>query len=113
MKEKMLKKIKSVKFWLSLSGAVVIVLQLFGLKISAPYVNEVVSAICSVFVILGIMVPDNQPGEGENPENEDSDKKSDDEEKSGDAKDEVDQEVDQKENVPEEEINGSDAEEKK
>lgn len=66
MKEKMLKKLKSVKFWLSLSGAVVIVLQLFGLKISAPYVNEVVSAICSVFVILGIMVPDNRddlPGE--------------------------------------------------
>ena len=60
MKEKMLKKLKSVKFWLSLSGAVVIVLQLFGLKISAPYVNEVVSAICSVFVILGIMVPDNR-----------------------------------------------------
>ena len=72
MKEKMLKKLKSVKFWLSLSGAAVIVLQLFGLKISAPYVNEVVSAICSVFVILGIMVPDNRedlPGEVNEEEN--------------------------------------------
>lgn len=72
MKEKMLKKLKSVKFWLSLSGAAVIVLQLFGLKISAPYVNEVVSAICSVFVILGIMVPDNRedlPGEENEEEN--------------------------------------------
>ena len=39
MKEKWLSKIKSVKFWLSLTGAVVIVLQLFGLKISAPYIN--------------------------------------------------------------------------
>lgn len=58
MKEKWLSRIKSVKFWLSLTGAVVIVLQLFGLKISAPYINEVVSAICSVFVVLGIMVPD-------------------------------------------------------
>ena len=73
MKEKMLKKLKSVKFWLSLSGAVVIVLQLFGLKISAPYVNEVVSAICSVFVILGIMVPDNRddlPGEENESDNQ-------------------------------------------
>ena len=72
MKETMLKKLKSVKFWLSLSGAAVIVLQLFGLKISAPYVNEVVSAICSVFVILGIMVPDNRedlPGEENEEEN--------------------------------------------
>ena len=59
MKKKMLEKIKSVKFWLSLSGAIVIVLQLFGLRISAPFVNEVVGAICSVFVILGIMAPDN------------------------------------------------------
>ena len=58
MKEKWLSKIKSVKFWLSLTGAVVIVLQLFGLKISAPYINEVVSAICSVVVVLRIMVPD-------------------------------------------------------
>ena len=58
MKQNWLKKLKSVKFWLSLAGAVVIVLQLFGMKISAPYVNEVVSAICSVFVVLGIMVPD-------------------------------------------------------
>lgn len=72
MKEKMLNKLKSVKFWLSLSGAVVIVLQLFGLKISAPYVNEVVSAVCSVFVILGIMVPDNredEPGEADGEKN--------------------------------------------
>ena len=65
MKKKMLEKIKSVKFWLSLSGAIVIVLQLFGLRVSAPFVNEVVSAICSVFVILGIMVPDNG-ADGEN-----------------------------------------------
>lgn len=65
VKKKMLEKIKSVKFWLSLSGAIVIVLQLFGLRISAPFVNEVVGAICSVFVILGIMVPDNG-ADGEN-----------------------------------------------
>ena len=65
VKKKMLEKIKSVKFWLSLSGAIVIVLQLFGLRVSAPFVNEVVSAICSVFVILGIMVPDNG-ADGEN-----------------------------------------------
>ncbi len=95
MKEKMLKKLKSVKFWLSLSGAVVIVLQLFGLKISAPYVNEVVSAICSVFVILGIMVPDNredEPGDadGEN-DTEDNPGEEQDEDASEEKEDEKDQ----------------------
>jgi hypothetical protein len=58
MKRKLIKKLRSVKFWLSLAGAVVIALQLFGVKVSAPYINEVVSAVCSVFVVLGIMIPD-------------------------------------------------------
>ena len=53
MKRKLIKKLRSVKFWLSLAGAVVIALQLFGVKVSAPYINEVVSAVCSVFVVLG------------------------------------------------------------
>lgn len=58
MWKKLIKKMKSVKFWLSLTSAVVLVMQLLGLKISAPYINEIASAVCSVFVILGIMVPD-------------------------------------------------------
>ena len=61
--KKWINKLKSVKFWLSLTGAVVLVLQLLGVKISAPYINEIASAVCSVFVILGIMVPDNETAE--------------------------------------------------
>ena len=54
-------KLTSKTFWLSLAGAVVIVLQCFGLKIDLPYVNEIVSAICSVLIILGIMRNDTSP----------------------------------------------------
>lgn len=70
MWKNLIKKMKSVKFWLSLTSAVVLVMQLLGLKISAPYINEIASAVCSVFVILGIMVPDaTDVGEAGAPEN--------------------------------------------
>lgn len=58
MKKDIVKKLRSPAFWLSLSGAVVMVLQLLGMRVNAPYVNEVISAVCSVFVITGIMTPD-------------------------------------------------------
>ncbi len=57
MLKELIKKMKNASFWMSLSGAVVMVLQCLGVKVSAPYVNEVISAICSVFVIVGIMTP--------------------------------------------------------
>ena len=63
--KKWINKLKSVKFWLSLTGAVVLVLQLLGVKISAPYINEIASAVCSVFVILGIMVRITKPRKAE------------------------------------------------
>lgn len=36
-------------------GAIVLLLQTFGIKVDAPYVNELVEAICAVLVVLGIV----------------------------------------------------------
>ena len=73
-------KLTSKTFWLSLAAAVVVALQCFGVRVDAPYVNEAVSALCTVFIVLGIMrddrkieisaeengEPDNNDGEEDN-----------------------------------------------
>ena len=60
------RKLTSKTFWLSLVGAIVVALQCFGVKVDAPYVNEAVSAVCSVFIVLGIVKNDSVlPGSGE------------------------------------------------
>ena len=72
------KKLTSKTFWISLAGAVVVMLQCFGLKIDAPYINEAISAVCSVCIILGLMRDDSptlppsedEENEEENEENE-------------------------------------------
>jgi len=73
------KKLMSKTFWISLAGAVVVMLQCFGLKIDAPYINEAISAVCSVCIILGLMRDDSptlppsedeSENEEENEENE-------------------------------------------
>jgi len=73
------KKLTSKTFWISLAGAVVVMLQCFGLKIDAPYINEAISAVCSVCIILSLMRDDSptlppsedeSENEEENEENE-------------------------------------------
>lgn len=56
-------KCKNKGFWISLVAAVVMVLQVCGLKIDAPVVNEIVSAVMGVLVVLGI-VSDADRGRG-------------------------------------------------
>ena len=61
-------KMKSKTFWLALAGAVVVFLQTSGVKVDAPYVNELVTALCAVLVVLGIVKDDKKgggPSEGE------------------------------------------------
>ena len=52
-------KIKTTSFWLSLSGALVIIAdcvsKIFNLNVFSGYVKDVVIAICSVLVLLGIV----------------------------------------------------------
>lgn len=52
-------KLKSKKFWISLAGTVIMIVQLMGVKIDAPYVTEVVNAICAVCVVIGLLDGDN------------------------------------------------------
>lgn len=53
----MLQRIKTKKFWISLVGIVIMLLQLFGVKVDAPYVNEVVNSICAVLILIGLLDP--------------------------------------------------------
>lgn len=56
-------KFRTVSFWMSLCGAVVILLTTLGVRVDAEYVNEVVTALSGVLVLLGVLTaPDaNQP----------------------------------------------------
>lgn len=48
-------KYKSKKFWISLVGMVVLLLQLLGVKVDVPYVNEVVNSICAICIFVGLL----------------------------------------------------------
>ena len=48
-------KFRTVSFWMSLCGAVVILLTTLGIRIDADYVNEVVTALSGVLVLLGVL----------------------------------------------------------
>lgn len=48
-------KLRSKKFWFSLAGAVILLLNLLGFRVDAPYVNEVLNAICGVLIVVGLM----------------------------------------------------------
>lgn len=54
-------KIKTTGFWISLSGAIVLVLQtvgeIFGFTINSQIVSTLISSICSVLVVVGILIP--------------------------------------------------------
>ncbi|MGN1099183.1 MAG: hypothetical protein ACI4S9_02465 [Christensenellales bacterium] len=47
--------IKTKRFWLAVGGVIVLFAQFFGLKIDADYVNELISGVCGILIMLGIM----------------------------------------------------------
>lgn len=56
---------------MSLVGAIVLILQSFGVKVNAEYVNEVATAIAGVLVALGFVIPsktDTAPTETQKPD---------------------------------------------
>lgn len=56
-----MKKIKTTGFWVSLSGAVMLVVQTilgaFNITFNSEIVSNVVSAICGVLVVVGVLIP--------------------------------------------------------
>ena len=56
-------KVKTTGFWISLASAIVLVVQAlanaFGFKCDAKYVNEIVTSVCGVLVVVGVLIPTN------------------------------------------------------
>lgn len=52
-------KLKSYNFWITLVSAIILLLQVFGekfnFKIDSTFIIDVTTALCSIFVILGII----------------------------------------------------------
>ena len=51
----MKEKLKNKGFWVSLISAIIVFVQAIGIKIDVPAVNEVVSAVLTLLVVLGIV----------------------------------------------------------
>lgn len=56
-----MKKYQTTGFWISLTGAILLVLQnlgeAFGFKIDSNLVNTIVSSVCGVLVVVGVLIP--------------------------------------------------------
>ena len=60
----MKEKLRSKSFWIGLVSAALVFLQAVGIKVDAPAVNEVVSSLLTVLVVLGIVSGGGQHGGG-------------------------------------------------
>lgn len=68
--------IKKKGFWAAVAGAIVLLLQLFGIKADLPYVNEAVSGFCALLVALGLLsATDKERIDGELEEQEKKDRR--------------------------------------
>lgn len=53
-------KLKSKGFWMSVASATVVLMQTLGVKFDAVYVNEVISAVCALLIVVGVMIDDSK-----------------------------------------------------
>lgn len=53
--KKFFSKLKDYGYIMSIAAAVIILLQALGIRVNAPYVNEVINAVCGVLIVLGII----------------------------------------------------------
>lgn len=55
---------KTTGFWISLSGAVAlvvkIILESFGITFDVEAVNQIVTSICGILVVIGVLIPSDQ-----------------------------------------------------
>lgn len=88
-----MEKLGSKKFWAALVALLVMLARLFGVKLNAPYVNEIIDSVCAVCILIGIGGKSQSNGDtdvsGKTDESGDAADESDSDE-SGDAADESD-----------------------
>lgn len=48
-------KIRNYGFWMSIIGAAVMIMQALGLNINIPMINEALTSVCGLLVVLGII----------------------------------------------------------
>ncbi len=66
-------KLKSKSFWVTFVALSVMLAQLYGLKIEAPIVNEVIDSMCAVMILFGVLSGKSSlnPSGGESPSDPD------------------------------------------
>ena len=50
----MREKIRTKSFWMSLAAGIVLVLQTLGVRVDVPYLNEILEAVCTLLMLLGV-----------------------------------------------------------
>lgn len=69
------KKFRSYSFWISLSGAIILLInalgRAFGFSIENQLVEDIILAIAGVLVVLGLVTMDVKPNDEEKEENDD------------------------------------------
>lgn len=72
MKAKILAKLKSYGFWVSLTSAIMVFINTLGLKVDIPYLNQVTMAFLSILVVAGIITKPGSTPAGDAPDGKES-----------------------------------------
>lgn len=91
------KKMKSYSFWVSFSGALIILLnafgRIFGWQIENQIVEDCIMSIAGILVVFGVVTMDNGGDNGETPDENEEQNQSDEETKNGDSGENEDENV--------------------
>ena len=91
------KKMKSYSFWVSFSGALIILLnafgRIFGWQIENRIVEDCIMSIAGILVVFGVVTMDNGGDNGETPDENEEQNQSDEETKNGDSGENEDENV--------------------
>ena len=91
------KKMKSYSFWVSFSGALIILLNAFGRILGWQIENQIVEgcimSIAGILVVFGVVTMDDGGDNGETPDENEEQNQSDEETKNGDSGENEDENV--------------------
>lgn len=91
------KKMKSYSFWVSFSGALIILLnafgRIFGWQIENQIVEDCIMSIAGILVVFGVVTMGNGGDNGETPDENEEQNQSDEETKNGDSGENEDENV--------------------
>lgn len=51
-------RVSNTKSIMAIAGAVILIIQTLGFKVDAPYINEVISTVCGLLTLLGVINKD-------------------------------------------------------